>query len=229
MLKHLLLQICPVVLVVTAATPSSAGGVIEGTVSFAGKAPKRKVLDRSTDRFCAQTKTLSEDIVVTGGKVRDVHVSLDPGPVGAHKPPEKPVVNRQKNCMYRPRVVGVMAGQSLAVTNDDKNFHMVRANIGKQILFNRAQPAGADAIPANAEKAGSVMSFHCDVHPWMRAYAVVTAHPFFDVTKDDGAFEVADVPPGRYTLRAWHPKLGTKTKRIVVTEGKVTTVSFELR
>ena len=44
----------------------------------------------------------------------------------------------------------------------------------------------------------------CDVHPWMTAYVGVFDHPFFAVTGDGGRFEIQSVPPGTYTLVAWH-------------------------
>ena len=52
------------------------------------------------------------------------------------------------------------------------------------------------------------MSFRCDVHGWMRAYANVVTHPFFAVTKDDGSFEIKGLPAGTYTIEAWHERLG---------------------
>ena len=49
----------------------------------------------------------------------------------------------------------------------------------------------------------------CNVHPWMRAYIGVVSHPFFAVTGDDGTFTIKGLPPGTYTLEAWHEKYGT--------------------
>ena len=50
----------------------------------------------------------------------------------------------------------------------------------------------------------------CNVHPWMRSYIGVVGHPFFAVTGDDGTFTIKGLPPGTYTLEAWHEKFGTK-------------------
>lgn len=207
----------------------AGGGTISGSVSFTGTTPKRAPLDRSSDPFCAKTKTLSEKVLVSGGKLQDVHVGIKSGKAGKHKAPSASVVINQKTCMYRPRVVGIMAGQPLSITNGDQTMHNVHVYVGKQTWFNRGQPAGAKAIKSDAAEAGDVMTFKCDVHPWMRGYAVVTDHPFFDVTKSDGAFTVKDVPPGRYTLEAWHPELGVKKKRVTVEAGKTATVEFAFK
>ena len=45
----------------------------------------------------------------------------------------------------------------------------------------------------------------------MNAYANVVPHPFFAVTGADGSFEIKGLPPGTYTVEAWHETLGVQT------------------
>ena len=69
-----------------------------------------------------------------------------------------------------------------------------------------------------------MVPFKCDVHSWMSAYVGVLDHPFFAVTGADGAFELKGLPPGTYTIEAWHEKLGTQTQTVTIgakeTEGR---------
>ena len=218
-----------IVTLLAASVAHAGGGTIKGAVLFQGKAPARTALDRKSDAFCAKTKVLSEKVIVNGGKLQDVHVGIKSGKAGKHSAPSSPVVITQKSCMYRPRVVGIMAGQALSITNGDKTMHNVHVYVGRQTWLNRGQPAGAKAIRSDAAEAGDVMTLKCDVHPWMRAYAVVTDHPFFDVTGKSGSFEIKNVPPGRYTLEAYHPELGKKKKRVTVEAGKTATVEFKFK
>ena len=48
----------------------------------------------------------------------------------------------------------------------------------------------------------------CNIHSWMHAFIGVVENPYFAVSKDDGTFEIPNVPPGDYTVEAWHEKAG---------------------
>ena len=62
----------------------------------------------------------------------------------------------------------------------------------------------------------------------MRAVVLVTEHSFHDVVSEDGTFRIEDVPPGEYTLAAYHPDLGALEERIVVPGGGTARVALEL-
>ena len=71
-----------------------------------------------------------------------------------------------------------------------------------------------------------IIKFACDVHPWMRGFVVVTAHPFFSVSGADGSFSIGKVPAGDYTMKAWHTHYGLKTAKVKVEDGKTVDVNF---
>lgn len=71
-----------------------------------------------------------------------------------------------------------------------------------------------------------MVRFKCDVHGWMAAHVGVMAHPFFAVSKPDGTFEIKGLPPGTYTIEAWHEKLGTREQKVTLGERQTQAVSF---
>ena len=71
-----------------------------------------------------------------------------------------------------------------------------------------------------------MVRFKCDVHGWMAAYVGVVAHPYFAVTGADGSFKLDGVPPGTYTVEAWHERFGTKTAQVTVGDRQAQTVPF---
>src|SRR5439155_24594670 len=66
----------------------------------------------------------------------------------------------------------------------------------------------------------------CNVHPWMRSYIAVFKHPFFAVTGMDGHFDLRNLPPGEYTVEAWHEKLGAMKQVITVAAGEAKNMDF---
>ena len=138
---------------------------------------------------------------------------------GHHDAPATPVVIDQQDCMYTPRVVGIMAGQRIAVRNSDGTFHNVSGIVNKKTLWNKAQPANAHDLLFDGAKADDVLELQCNTHDWMHAWLPVQDHPFFAVTAADGTFTISGIPPGTYTLEAWHPKLGMKTLQVVIGKG----------
>lgn len=217
-----MVRTAPLVLVLTAATAhaDAPAGTVKGTVIFEGEAPDRKPLERRTDPYCAGTPKLAEDLIVTKGKLKDTLVRVQNGSAGKHPAPAAPVVIDQRECMYSPRVVGVVVGQKLVVRNSDGTFHNVHGKVNGQELWNKPQAAkDPDLTLETAPKAGDVVEIKCDVHAWMHAFAVVQDHPYFAVTGEDGAFEIKGLAPGTYTLEAWHPTLGMKSMTVKIGTG----------
>jgi hypothetical protein len=207
-------------LLLLASSPALAGSV-KGSVLFEGEAPTQPTLQRDADPKCSKGKS-DEAIVVTKGKLRDVIVRVKNGSAGTHAAPATPVFIDQKDCMYSPRVVGIVAGQKLQVRNSDNTFHNVWGVVKNKDLFNKPQaPKAADlTLDPSAAKAGDIVELKCGAHGWMHAYVAVQDHPYFAVTAADGSFEIKGLAKGSYTLEAWHPELGTKTMTIVIGKGK---------
>jgi uncharacterized protein (DUF2141 family) len=63
----------------------------------------------------------------------------------------------------------------------------------------------------------------------MRSYIGVVNHPFFAVTGEDGTFTIKGLPPGKYTVEAWHEKYGTKDVEITVNAKESKSQDFEFK
>jgi len=215
----------PVVAPVPEGTRGSS--VIKGSVKLEGKRPEPKMIKRETDPFCARKQMPEEEIIVSkDGLLKNVLVRISKGMTGNYDPPMTNATLDQTECMYRPRVQGIMAGQSLLIRNSDQTLHNVHSYKGASTIFNQAQVPGLPPMAKKFSEVGDVIKFKCDVHPWMTGYVAIMNHPFFAVTGDDGTFSIAKVPAGKYTLEAWHERLGSKTAEITVTTDKPTETTF---
>lgn len=212
---------------VHAASPIQAPagkGVVKGTVSFTGTPPPAEDLPASSDPACEGRGAKDESVLVKDGKLANVLVRVR-GAVAGAPAPSTPVVVDQSKCTYVPRVQGAMVGQSVAFKNSDGTLHNVRGLVGTKAAFNVAQPPMAASVnkPVPPDE---VLKLKCDIHPWMTAYVVSNANPYFATTGADGAFTLQGLPAGTYTVEAWHETFGTKTAEVTVKDDAPAEVSF---
>jgi hypothetical protein len=214
-----------------ASAPATAGptgqATITGTVKLTGAPPAMELTRRQADPFCARTPMKEEEVVAgAGGTLKNVIVRISQGITGHYDPPGAAATLDQNACMYRPRVQGIVLGQALNIHNSDQTLHNVHGFKGASTLFNQAEIPGMAPIARKLTEADQLVKFKCDVHPWMTGYVFVSSHPFFAVTGDDGSFKIGSVPPGKYTVEAWHERFGTKTTEVTVAD-KPVEVAFQ--
>ncbi len=160
------------------------------------------------------------------GKVKNVIVYVQDGlKEKAYEPPAEKAVLDQRGCMYHPHVMTVMAGQTITVRNSDDTLHNIHSWARKQRAFNFPQPKKGMERDVSFKRP-EIVKFKCDVHPWMLAYIGVFDHPYHAVTDTQGAATIDKLPPGDYTLTAWHEELGELEEKITVKEGEQTAVTF---
>jgi plastocyanin len=206
---------------------------ISGKVILEGEAPKPARLNLGADEDCKamhQEPLLSEQVVVNSdGSLQNVFVYVKSGLEGAFAPSKEIVTVDQKGCVYRPHVVGVQVGQTLRVTNSDPTLHNVHPLPRTNNEFNKSQAAGAGPLDSTFTKPELMIPVKCNIHPWMRAYINVSAHPFFAVSGADGAFTIKGLPPGEYTVEAVHEKYGNQEAKVIVGEGEAGTVDLKFQ
>jgi len=206
------------------ATPDEANGAtVTGKVSLDGAAPTMKVLDMSANPFCVRAHPtpvkVQEVEAGAGGVLKDVFVFIKDGDAVTSKTwqvPTTAVLLDQTGCMYKPHVLGVMAGQNLDIKTSDQTSHNIHPMPTVNQEFNESQPPGSEDKMKTFSRPELNIPVKCQIHPWMKAYINVMAHPFYFVTGDDGTYTIKGLPPGTYTLEFWQEKYGTKDEKITV-------------
>lgn len=190
-------------------------GTLKGRIVYDGKLPDVQRLEITRDEdVCGQHKLTDESLIVNrenrglknvvvwlySKKDVPVHPSLMEMP--------KPAKLDNKDCRFVPRIVRLRANQPLQAVNSDPVAHNVavyaRRNQPFSVVVPKDQPlertfARGELLPIRVD---------CSIHAWMRAYLIITDHPYSAVTDKDGNFVIKNVPQGEWDFRFWHERPG---------------------
>ena len=108
----------------------------------------------------------------------------------------------QRNETFVPHVLALSAGTVVDFPNNDSTYHNV-FSLSKAKRFDLGRYARGRSKAVRFDQPGVVRVF-CDIHSHMSAFVLVFAHRYFGVTDADGAYAIRDIPPGTYTVTAWH-------------------------
>lgn len=208
--------------------PVTGGGAIKGKVSFNGTVPTRTVLPTKDQKICGQLR--KEDLIKVGADkgVAEAVVSLQgvtKGKAWATSATTPEIDN--KDCVFTPRVQVVPVGK-LTVLNSDPILHNTHGFYDKRTAFNLALPNQGQKIDVDLARTGTVR-IECDSHGWMLGWVHVVDNPYFAVSDASGAFEIKDIPPGKYTLVVNQEATGPSTREVEVTAGKTLDLPIELK
>ncbi len=220
-----------IVMAGSGSVPASPGAaLIRGTVKFTGVVPASKPISMSADPSCSKqhaAAVLAREIIADPkGGLQNVVVFIADG-LGdrTFEVPKEPVVISQKGCLYQPHVLAMRANQPLEVVNRDPTSHNIHPTPANNREWNKAELPGAEMEEVFPREEIAI-PVKCNIHPWMRGYIAVFKHPYFVVTKQDGTFDLPSLPPGTYTVTAWHEKLGTISQKITIGANETKELSF---
>jgi plastocyanin len=228
----------------TAATAPAGGGsgapvnadaaTVTGLVKFEAAAPAMPNIQMSADPYCASahgsTATKDEEVVVgAGGELANVVVYVK-NITGNFPASTSPAVLDQQGCQYKPHVSVVQVGQPLQIKNSDATLHNVHAMPTVNKAFNEGQPVQGMVSTKTFDKPEMTpFRVKCDVHGWMKSYMAVMPHPFYAVSQMNGTFSIGNLPPGNYTIVAWHEKYGAQEQQVTVGAKESKAINFSFK
>ena len=207
------------------------GGVITGRVTYTGTPAKPDPINMSKQAECVRlySKPLMTEKVVTGpgNTLQNVVVYISAGESESEGSPvpATPVNFDQQNCRYTTHVLAFRAGQDVNISNSDPFSHNIHPLAKTNREWNRIQPASTPPFSYSYEHE-EFIPVKCNIHSWMQAYFVVLKTSHFAVTGEDGQFKLPELPPGRYTVTAWHEIYGTRRQEISIAGGETATLNF---
>ena len=228
------------------------GGSITGKVTITAGKPIPKGFNLVTfpdPVYCGRISTgtgwriLKEFDVAADGGLKDTVVWLADASKGKPFKFETPTIEA-RDCRFLPFVTIVRDQSDVVIMNMDPVMHDIQAyetsQLGPRVLFNTPLPmnphhkrnVGADTHEHLAgqpiteqihmTKGRKFFVMQCGFHAYMESWGLAVDHPYYQLTGDDGRFSLTDVPPGNYTLMAWHPGVGTILEKKVTVPAKGT-------
>jgi hypothetical protein len=205
-----------------------AMGEIKGTVTYEGTLPKYKPLNMVNEPSCAKhytTPVFPENVVAgPNDALSNVVVYISEG--GEEGPAAtQPAMLKQRGCRYIPHVLAIETNQEIWVQNDDSVAHTVHPMARINTELNRSQPPGTPPMVIKYDKP-EIIRVKCELHPWMRGVFVVLKSPHYSVSDESGGFTLPDLPPGKYTIKAWHEQFGEQSQVVTIGGGETKELNF---
>jgi hypothetical protein len=227
-LKHVFLAALATLAAVTLTAAGPGSGTITGKITYDGTPAKQKPIDMSKEPSCASQHPtpITTETVVTGpgNTLENVVVYISAG-APDDAAPSAPVNFDQKGCQYVPHMLAFQTNQELKISNDDQTSHNIHplAKINQE--WNKSQPPGTPPIIAKYDKA-EMIHVKCNIHPWMSGTFAVLKNSHYSVSDKDGNFKLPNLPPGKYTITAWHEPDQEMTQDVEISGSETKTVSF---
>jgi plastocyanin len=212
--------------IVVYAAPS--GGTISGKVTYEGTPAKSKPIDMSKEPSCAKQHAtpITTETVVTGPNNAlenvVVYVSAGAPDEGA---PSQAVKFDQKGCQYIPHVLAFQVNQTLEIANDDQTSHNIHPLPKINREWNKSQPPGTPPMTDKYDKP-EFIAVKCNIHPWMHGNFAVLKNSHYAVTEGGGSFSLPNLPPGKYTITAWHESYGDQTQEVTIAGSETKSANF---
>jgi plastocyanin len=215
---------------------SALSGVVMGRVLWGEPVPEANPLSRNAEPYCALLGTeLDGSLSISSGGLANVLVRLRPARAHAtmagalSTTVDNPLVHLAlSSCAFAPRVVALVPGQHLVVESTDPLLHALRLTRERGVVYRRTLQHDEPA-PELKFSAPGTYRVGCDVHPWEVAWIVVSPPedaPHFSVTDAQGHFRVEGLPPGLYTVDAWHERASIRGPSIRLRAGQLQRVAL---
>ena len=209
------------------------GGTLSGKVVFSGTdpAPQAYTIDKNTD-VCGNAQEI-DFVRVNNGMLTDVVVYLDNLQAGKAFSDNKTEIE-QNGCKFLPLVSVIVNGQDLTVYNLDPVAHNVHTyeliGSAKRTAFNVNQPDQGSVLTKKVKlRRGNIMKVECDQHDFMHGFVFVAKNPYYALVSEDGSFTIGGIPPGSYTVKAWHGTLGVQEAIVEIAGGSTAALDFEFQ
>ena len=215
------------------------GGTVRGKTILTGNIPAPRIFHQvlfpnmelcsKVDSDGNMNRVIYDFQASTDGGLRDVVISLAHADKG--KPfVKKPITILSKDCKFTPEVNVFRQDEEFKVNNIDPVMHnsqVYQSERGK-IITNIPIPAEeVSSGRVHFQKNYKISQMICGMHEFMQTWGYRVQNPYYFITREDGTFQINDIPPGDYVVNAWHNFMKIRSQRIHVEPNSEINLNFE--
>lgn len=221
----------------------AGGATVSGKVMFEGALPAdaiEQILITKDQTVCGEGEREVVWVDVKDGALRGSFVFLDKVKEGKDwsAPAQGVYLINQKGCRFHPWAQVIKPGPLTIRNSDSGVLHNIntremigveKGRVVKRGIFNFGQPDPGDLVQELKTRRGPYIGINCEAHNFMFGFMMAPSHPYAVVVGEDGSYSIDGIPPGKYTLKAWHPRYGIQKTKITVEAGGSLEQSFTFK
>ena len=214
-------------------------GTIEGTVTYVMSKAGKPLKGMDADPICGMAHSVPPQdenwMLNENNQFQNVIVWLKNVEYSGSLDTTTAIID-QVNCLYTPHMNTINSKQKVLLKNSDATPHNINSqHPNNEFAFNEQTPPD-ESILKDFGTTDEPFLLKCDIHGWMRAWVLVSDHPYHAVTDENGYFKIDNVPNGTYEIAYFQEKLmkglpksfntPLNTATITVTDDGVTNANF---
>lgn len=200
----------------TTAEAFDGWGTLKGRIIYSEDGPAVESIDVERDaEICGKVGLVDESLVIhkENRGIRNIAIWLDtrddiPVHPDLKTPQQELPVLDNLDCRFRPHMLAVRSGQIFELRNSDPVAHNAAVYARRNTPFSEIIPMNQPLQKKFAKPETLPVRVDCSIHAWMKAWIIVSDHPYVAITGEDGSFELANVPAGEWRFRFWHERPG---------------------
>lgn len=205
---------------------SRIAGIVRGTVIIGSELISRKPRFRIYPDPHLQAPPTDDPSERTELQNVVIHLESETTSSEVAAPLSRHLVVQQVNETFVPHVLPVLKGSTIEFPNEDPLFHNV-FSLSRARSFDLGRYPKGSSKSVRFDRPGIVKVF-CHIHSDMSAVVLVLDNPFFTVPDREGAFQIGGIPPGDYTVVAWHERARPVAQSVRIESGRVSSLEVTL-